>query len=220
MRAYFSQFGDILHLKLARNKKTGASQHFAFIEFASAAVADIVAKTMDKYLLFGHILQVRRVPGEQIGERMWMGRRKKKVAPRNRLEGGLLGRGATREVWEKRVEKEVERRKEKAEKLREMGYVLEMPGVKGVGEVPVKPKEVEGAVDGGEGDGGVKVWENGEAAETGAERGAEPDVPVESTMEVEPNAAEATEKVTKKRTAHGKTQEKKTVKKVEKIDDR
>ena len=35
MRAYFSQFGAITQLRLARNKKTGKSQHYAFIEFAS-----------------------------------------------------------------------------------------------------------------------------------------------------------------------------------------
>lgn len=73
MRAYFSQFGTITHLKLARNRKTGKSKHFGFIEFASAAVAGIVAKTMDKYLLFGHLLQVRNVPAESVGEGMWVG---------------------------------------------------------------------------------------------------------------------------------------------------
>ncbi|KAI4749807.1 hypothetical protein E4T45_14832, partial [Aureobasidium sp. EXF-8846] len=60
MREYFSQFGDITHLRMARNKLTGRSKHYAFIEFGSGAVAEIVAKTMDKYLLFGHLLQVRR----------------------------------------------------------------------------------------------------------------------------------------------------------------
>ncbi|KAK6428212.1 nucleolar protein, partial [Oleoguttula sp. CCFEE 5521] len=41
MRAYFVQFGAITHLRLARNKKTGKSKHFAFVEFASSNVADI-----------------------------------------------------------------------------------------------------------------------------------------------------------------------------------
>ena len=94
MRAYFSQFGTITHLKLARNRKTGKSKHFAFVEFASAAVADIVAKTMDKYLLFNHILQVRRVPAEQIKEGMWKGEGRKgwNVRPNNKIERGVLRR--------------------------------------------------------------------------------------------------------------------------------
>ena len=107
MRAYFTQFGTILNLRLARNKHTGKSKHHAFVEFASAAVADIVARTMDKYLLFGHILQVRTVPAEQVKEGMFKvpkGLKKKggKVRPRNRIEGTRLRKGMEREGWERR----------------------------------------------------------------------------------------------------------------------
>ncbi|KAK3113082.1 nucleolar protein [Teratosphaeriaceae sp. CCFEE 6253] len=144
MRAYFSQFGIIQNMRLARNRKTGKSQHYAFVEFTSKAVAEIVAKTMDKYLLFGHIMQVRTVPREQVKENIWDGTgRRKKPAPRNRLEGGRLKRGMVREDWEKRIERESKKRVEKAEQLKEMGYEFDMPDVKSVSEVPVKPKTVE-----------------------------------------------------------------------------
>ena len=146
MKAYFSQFGGIKHLRLARNKKTGKSKHYAFIEFESAAVADIVAKTMDKYLLFGHILQARRVPSEQIQEGLWKGSNGRgRVMPRNKIEGRKLREGMDREGWEKRVLREGERRKAKAEKLQELGYDFEMPSLKAVNEVPVKPKAIEQA---------------------------------------------------------------------------
>ncbi|KAK5755283.1 nucleolar protein [Elasticomyces elasticus] len=144
MRAYFSQFGTIKNMRLARNRKTGKSQHYAFIEFSSKAVAEIVAKTMDKYLLFGHIMQVRIVPQEQVKENMWKGTgRRKKPAPRNRLEGSALKRGKVREDWEKKIEAEEKKRAAKAEQLKEMGYEFEMPAVKAVGDVPVKPKAIE-----------------------------------------------------------------------------
>ncbi|KAK3075287.1 nucleolar protein [Teratosphaeriaceae sp. CCFEE 6253] len=144
MRAYFSQFGTIQNMRLARNRKTGKSQHYAFVEFASKAVAEIVAKTMDKYLLFGHIMQVRTVPREQVKENIWDGTgRRKKPAPRNRLEGGRLKRGMVREDWEKRIERESKKRVEKAEQLKDMGYEFDMPEVKLVSEVPVKPKTIE-----------------------------------------------------------------------------
>lgn len=141
MQAYFSQFGPITNIRLARNKKTGKSKHFAFIQFASASVADIVAKTMDKYLLFGHLLQARRVPDEQIQENLWNGGKGVKggkARPRNRIEGSKLRKGTDREGWEKRVEKEEKRRSEKAEAMKEMGYEFEMPDVKAVKAVPVK----------------------------------------------------------------------------------
>lgn len=204
MRAYFSQFGAISHLRLARNPKTGKSRHYAFVEFASQSVAEIVAKTMDKYLLFGHLLQVRQVPREQVNERLWKGGRRKPM-PRNKLEGSKLRRGASRDVWEARVEKEMQRRQAKKEKLAEMGYEFEMPAVKGVAEVPLKEKAVEEDVlAGADAEGGVKVLENGEKAA--------PDADVQR----EANAGNVVpeEKVSKKRPAHGKAHVKKVVKKV------
>jgi len=142
MRAYFSQFGDITHLRLSRNKLTGRSKHYAFIEFSSAAVAEIVAKTMDKYLMFGHILQVRRIPDEQVHANLWKGEGKRfKVMPRNKIEGSLLRRGKTREKWESAIKRETRSRKQKADKLKEMGYEFEMPGLKKVGDVPVQEAE-------------------------------------------------------------------------------
>ena len=147
MRAYFSQFGDLLRLRLSRNRKTGASKHYAFLEFASAAVADIVAKTMDKYLLFNHILQVRVIPTEQVHPNLFKGAGKRfKAVPRNKMEGALLKRGADREAWEKRIETEEKRRMEKAEKLKSlMGYEYEAPSLKSVDAVPKKLKQVEDA---------------------------------------------------------------------------
>jgi len=147
MREYFSQFGDITHLRMARNKLTGRSKHYAFIEFGSGAVAEIVAKTMDKYLLFGHLLQVRRIPAEQVHEKLWKGEGGRfKVMPRNKIEGGMLKRGTTREGWEKRIERETEARNKKAAQLKELGYDFEMPSLRDVKEVPTKEtREAEAA---------------------------------------------------------------------------
>ncbi|KAI5248666.1 RNA-binding domain-containing protein [Aureobasidium subglaciale] len=147
MREYFSQFGDITHLRMARNKLTGRSKHYAFIEFGSAAVAEIVAKTMDKYLLFGHLLQVRRIPAEQVHEKLWKGEGGRfKVMPRNKIEGGMLKRGTTREGWEKRIERETEARSKKAAQLKELGYDFDMPALRDVKEVPTKEtREAEAA---------------------------------------------------------------------------
>lgn len=206
MKAYFSQFGTITNLRLARNKNTGASQHYAFIEFASAAVADIVAKTMDKYLLFRHILQVRRVPAEQVKEGMFGGMkgRYKKPAPRNRFEARKLKEGATRDVWEKRVEMERRRRAEKMEALRELGYEFDMPAVRSVDDVPIRQSVSDEATAGVEVDDGVKLLENGDTVVEAAETGQVD--PQEEVVVEEPT--------TKKRPASGKMQTKKVVKKV------
>ncbi len=63
MRGYFSQFGEITRLRLSRNKKTGKSKHYAFIEFKHVEVAQVVVDTMDNYLLLGHILKCTLMHG-------------------------------------------------------------------------------------------------------------------------------------------------------------
>lgn len=154
MKAYFTQFGEITHLRLSRNKVTGRSKHYAFIEFASSAVADIVAKTMDKYLLFGHLLQVRRIPAEQVHAQLWKGEgRRFKVMPRNKIEGGLLNKAKTRTVWEKKIANENKKREKQAAKLKEIGYEFDMPALTSVDDVPMKDAldgEGPGLLDGGE----------------------------------------------------------------------
>jgi nucleolar protein 15 len=145
MKKYFSQFGRVLRLRLSRNKKTGASKHFAFIEFANGEVADIVAKTMHNYLMFGHILQCRVVPSEQVHPELFKGANERfKIDPRNQKERAALARGATRDVWEKRVQRENKRRTGKAKGLlEEFGYEFNAPPVKAVDSVPKKTAAIE-----------------------------------------------------------------------------
>lgn len=139
MRQYFSQFGDINRLRLSRNRKTGQSKHFAFIEFKSAAVAKIVANTMDNYLMFGHILKCKVVPPEQLHENVWKGANKRfKTVPWNKLEGRKHEVAMGRDQWNAKVENEGKRRESKKEKLKEIGYEFEAPPLKGVDQVPVK----------------------------------------------------------------------------------
>lgn len=76
MKGYFTQFGDISRLRLSRNKKTGASKHYAFIEFASADVAQIVCETMDNYLLFSNLLKCKLIPSEKVHEKLFVGANK------------------------------------------------------------------------------------------------------------------------------------------------
>ena len=139
MQAYFSQFGDITRLRLSRNKKTGHSKHYAFIEFASSEVARIVAATMDKYLLFGHILQVRLLAPEEVHKDLFKGANKRfKAVPHNKIAGRKLRLPMAREHWDKRIDAETKRRKDKEAKLATLGYEFEMPELKGTGAIPLR----------------------------------------------------------------------------------
>lgn len=139
MKAYFTQFGDVTRLRLARNKKSGASKHYAFVEFGSEEVAGIVARTMDNYLMFGHIMKIRLMTQEQVHKDLWKGAGKRfKVIPRAKLAARDLAQPKGRDYWKKKIESEEKARKEKMEKLKEVGYEFEMPAVRKVEDVAMK----------------------------------------------------------------------------------
>jgi nucleolar protein 15 len=145
MKKYFSQFGRVLRLRLSRNKQTGASKHYGFVEFQSSEVADIVARTMDNYLLFGHILKCKFIPEDQVHANLFKGAGQRfKVDPRNKKAGLQMERGVERAQWEKRVEAENKRRTGKNKQLKEdFGYEFDAPNVKAVGDVPMQDAPIQ-----------------------------------------------------------------------------
>eukprot|EP00439_Symbiodinium_sp_Y106_P070776 s2658_g12.t1 len=76
MRKYFSQFGQVTRMRLARSRKTGGSKGYAFIEFKEESVAKIVASTMNKipprYLLFDKSLVCEFLPKEKVDTRTYL----------------------------------------------------------------------------------------------------------------------------------------------------
>jgi nucleolar protein 15 len=200
MRAYFAQFGSILHLRLSRNKKTGASKHYAFIQFASTTVADIVARTMNNYLMFGHILKVRLIPEEQVHPEMWKGANKRfKVVPRSMLERKEMERAKGREYWEGKVEKESKKRERKRKTMEALGYEYKAPELKKVDDVPMQDVEVEEEL--------VKAKEDGAAEQEEEKEEEKMKAIVEVPAEVDEVQVEV-EKIVKK----GKKEKKETVK--------
>jgi nucleolar protein 15 len=127
MREYFAQFGTITRLRLSRNKKTGRSKHYAFVEFESAEVAQIVADTMDNYLMFNHILKVKTVPSEQVHTELFKDANKRfKVIPRNKMLGRTLKNSKTEDQWKKTISKTEKARQRKADRLKSQGIEYEL----------------------------------------------------------------------------------------------
>ncbi|OAF70792.1 hypothetical protein A3Q56_01483 [Intoshia linei] len=62
IKSYCSQFGKVLHVKLARNPKTKMSQGHAFVHFKSMAVAKVVAQNMNNYLMMDRVLKCHVIP--------------------------------------------------------------------------------------------------------------------------------------------------------------
>jgi nucleolar protein 15 len=190
MRAYFEQFGSILQLRLSRNRKSGASKHYAFIKFASANVASIVAKTMDNYLLFNHILKVKLIADEQVPENLFKGANKRfKKIPWNKMAGRKLEQAASETTWEKRIEKEENRRAEKAERMKSIGYEFAAPKIKSAKNVAKKPAEQPSVISNGEDE--IKVIETGAVMEESeSKKGKMPNAAAEDSAGTATGASE------------------------------
>lgn len=130
MRSYFSQFGDVTRLRLSRNKKTGHSKHYAFIEFSLAEVAQIVSETMHNYLLMGHILQCRVIPKDQIHPELWVGaNRKWRLIPRNKLVREKHNKLRTPEEQAQSEKALLARQRKKQKAIKEKGIDYDMEPV-------------------------------------------------------------------------------------------
>ena len=122
MRAYFSQFGEITRLRMARNKRTGASKHYAYIEFRHEAVARIVAETMHNYLMFGRLIQCHLVPVDKVHPETFVGaNRKFKIIPWKKIARETHNAEETEELAKIRKERRVKHIKSVEERCKELG---------------------------------------------------------------------------------------------------
>ncbi|GAA6063780.1 hypothetical protein JCM10212_005569 [Sporobolomyces blumeae] len=132
MKSYFSQFGEVTRLRLSRNKTTGASKHYAFIEFQYASVAAIVQETMDNYLLAGHILVCKIIPDDQIHPKLWVGaNRKFRVIPKGRRQNAKRNAPKTEEQQESIKKRLLSREEQKRKQLAELGIEYDFAGYAG-----------------------------------------------------------------------------------------
>ncbi|KIY73917.1 RNA-binding domain-containing protein [Cylindrobasidium torrendii FP15055 ss-10] len=130
LRGYFTQFGDITRLRLSRNKRTGASKHYGFIEFDSASVAQIVAETMDNYLLMSHILRCKIIPKDEVHPELWVGsNRKFRLVPRDRIHRVKHDKERTDEQKDKVVTRLVNRQDQRKRKLEAAGIKYDFESV-------------------------------------------------------------------------------------------
>ncbi|XP_034042704.1 MKI67 FHA domain-interacting nucleolar phosphoprotein [Thalassophryne amazonica] len=73
LKSYFEQFGKVLRLRLSRSKKTGGSKGYAFVEFECDDVANIVAETMNNYLMGERLIKCHIIPPEKVHEKLFVG---------------------------------------------------------------------------------------------------------------------------------------------------
>ena len=119
MRKFFAQFGNIKNLRLSRNKKTGASKHYAFVEFETPDVAEIVAETMNDYILFGHRLVCEVMKADKVNKDIWKGANKKFfVVDGTKKAAAAMNMQKTPEQIKVTLEKKLKKCKEQIKQLK------------------------------------------------------------------------------------------------------
>ncbi|KAJ3371312.1 hypothetical protein HDU91_005339 [Kappamyces sp. JEL0680] len=146
MRSYFTQFGQVKRLRLSRNKKTGASKHYAFIEFENAEVARIVAETMNNYLLSNRLLKCQVIEPSRIHHKLFVGaNRKYRPLPWHKMEQQIRNRLKSPEEYAAQIERLKQSDINKKRKLEEVGIDYDFEGYSGAGlkaePSPKKPKD-------------------------------------------------------------------------------
>jgi len=141
MEGFFTQFGKVKRLRIARNKKTGKSKHFGFIEFVSPEVAKIVADCMHNQLLFEHLLQVHLIPPEHVHPKLWRGfNYRYKPVDSVQIECKRQNKERTLKEHKKLVEKIIKRDLKRQKKIETAGIEYECPEI--VGSIQPAPKKI------------------------------------------------------------------------------
>lgn len=129
MKAYFTQFGEVTKLRLSRNKKTGKSKHYAFIEFKNEEVAKIVAETMNNYILYDHVLKCSVIPEDKVHPDTFVGANKKyKVVPAAKIERKKKQQLKSGDEYKKLINKLAKKDEMKRKRLVELGIDYDFDG--------------------------------------------------------------------------------------------
>ncbi|CAO2825513.1 unnamed protein product [Amaranthus hypochondriacus] len=133
MEGFFQQFGTIKRLKIARNRKTGKSKHYGFIEFEYPEVAKIVSECMHNYLLLEHMLQVHLIPPEHVHPRLWKGLNRKQKQPVDfvQIERFKHNKDRTLDEHKKLLKAILKRDKKRKSKIEAAGIDYECPEIEG-----------------------------------------------------------------------------------------
>lgn len=65
LKKYFTQYGRVTRLRLARSERTGGSKGYAYIEFKYPEVAKVAAESMNGYLMFRQKLKTVYIPPDE-----------------------------------------------------------------------------------------------------------------------------------------------------------
>ncbi|XP_077295490.1 uncharacterized protein LOC143917781 [Arctopsyche grandis] len=126
MQSFFKQFGTVTNVRVARSKRNGRSKGYAFVEFEDKEVAEIVAETMNNYLMDKRLLKAECIPAARQHANMFKGTDwvENKICPglNNRKKNKMgFNKDISDEDWIKECKQHLNRIYSTQKKLKELG---------------------------------------------------------------------------------------------------
>ena len=115
-------------IRISRNKKTGKSKHYGFLEFQNPGVAKVVADAMDGYMFFGQKLQSRVMNRKEVHPQLFKGaNRVFKKVPWKKLEVERHNKEVDEETAAKRTKTAVKRDQARKDRIKDAGIEYDFP---------------------------------------------------------------------------------------------
>lgn len=128
LKKFFTQFGEVKKLRVARSKDTARPKGFAFLEFAEKKVAEVAAKAMNKYMMFGRQLVVHTMEDVH-PETFKHGNREWKFVPKQLIFRNKINKDEkTPEERKARVAGLLQKEKERRDRFKELEIDYDFPG--------------------------------------------------------------------------------------------
>ncbi|KAK9785094.1 hypothetical protein WJX73_004322 [Symbiochloris irregularis] len=122
LRGFFTQFGQVTRLRVSRNRRTGKSKNYAYLEFKAADVAAIAAEAMDGYFLFKQKLVCNLVPAADQHPELWKGANKSFAKiPWQRIERERHNKPKTAAEQEKHQQRALRRDEKRKQRIQAAG---------------------------------------------------------------------------------------------------
>ena len=131
LRSFFLQFGTVTNVKVSRSKKTARSKGYAFIEFESEEVAEIVRRTINGYMMFGQVLKCDVVNKTEIHPDLFKGCKKKfRKIPWRKIAAEFHDKQLSSSEIETRTKRLIRGENKRRKKIAEAGIDYEFKGYK------------------------------------------------------------------------------------------
>jgi nucleolar protein 15 len=129
-------------IRISRNKKTGKSKGYGFLEFQNPGVAKVVADAMDGYMFFGQKLQSRVMNRNEVHPEIFKGaNRVFKKVPWKKLEVERHNKEVDEKVAAKRTKTAEKRDKARKDRIKDAGIDYDFPSTS---KSSVKPAAAKG----------------------------------------------------------------------------